>query len=527
MNLMSVIAQRNRAAGFNPASLAPELWLDTSDGGTMFDASTGGSVVSSGGYVGRIADKSAFARNYIQAASGSRPQFLTGDGLQFDGTSQHLGYAAPALSAPTYVDRVTLPDGGLGAETGKGWTNTGLFWDSSENAFWVANDGRANSSDSTYDPSIIKLNQARTTILAQIDIKAIWSNNTTVQGVAVDTTNNSLWFCALQENKVRNLTKTGVSLGELSITGPNGLAYDAAEDRLIVLDSGGTIRVVNKSSGAFIRSYACGVSDPDQLYFDQSSRLLYLTYGANRVAGNIRIFYHDIGTAAGTLGPFSEVLSTEGIAIVGNTLYFCNDGWFHDTTPFKNEILSYTIQQPLPIASLVPQLMICVVGKARTPGSPTRGWWTLGRALTEAGTVGLYPISGDATMRPFLSAEFDDISVSGGAGMTSDAVVVLSINATTQQGSLTVNGGTPSTFGISTPSGYFPAFTERAFLGCGELSGTSPLTADRYSAGRTKEYFIAPTASETNRQKMEGYLAHKWSLQSLLPSGHPYKSSPP
>jgi hypothetical protein len=31
----------------------------------------------------------------------------------------------------------------------------------------------------------------------------------------------------------------------------------------------------------------------------------------------------------------------------------------------------------------------------------------------------------------------------------------------------------------------------------------------------------------TNRQKVEGYLAHKWGLQSSLPSNHPYKSAAP
>jgi len=33
--------------------------------------------------------------------------------------------------------------------------------------------------------------------------------------------------------------------------------------------------------------------------------------------------------------------------------------------------------------------------------------------------------------------------------------------------------------------------------------------------------------SSTNREKLEGYLAHKWGLESNLPSTHPYKSSAP
>ena len=31
--------------------------------------------------------------------------------------------------------------------------------------------------------------------------------------------------------------------------------------------------------------------------------------------------------------------------------------------------------------------------------------------------------------------------------------------------------------------------------------------------------------SDADRNKIEGYLAHKWNLTSKLPSGHAYKSS--
>lgn len=33
--------------------------------------------------------------------------------------------------------------------------------------------------------------------------------------------------------------------------------------------------------------------------------------------------------------------------------------------------------------------------------------------------------------------------------------------------------------------------------------------------------------SQANREKMEGYLAHKWGIASVLDTGHPYKSSAP
>ena len=39
--------------------------------------------------------------------------------------------------------------------------------------------------------------------------------------------------------------------------------------------------------------------------------------------------------------------------------------------------------------------------------------------------------------------------------------------------------------------------------------------------------FVSGQDSESDRQKMEGYLAHKWGFEDDLPAGHPYKSAAP
>lgn len=45
-----------------------------------------------------------------------------------------------------------------------------------------------------------------------------------------------------------------------------------------------------------------------------------------------------------------------------------------------------------------------------------------------------------------------------------------------------------------------------------------------YSDGRFCEYIVLRrNATTTERQKLEGYLAHKWGLTANLPSDHPYK----
>ena len=48
-----------------------------------------------------------------------------------------------------------------------------------------------------------------------------------------------------------------------------------------------------------------------------------------------------------------------------------------------------------------------------------------------------------------------------------------------------------------------------------------------YYDGAVGEYIMLGTDSLEDRQKVEGYLAHKWGLEGNLPAGHPYKSSPP
>jgi len=58
---------------WTPAEITTALWLDFSDALTLFDATTGGSLVSSGGAIARIEDKSGNARHAVQASAGARP----------------------------------------------------------------------------------------------------------------------------------------------------------------------------------------------------------------------------------------------------------------------------------------------------------------------------------------------------------------------------------------------------------------------------------------------------------------------
>lgn len=83
-------------AGF-PGGISTNLaiWLDASDTATLFDATSGGALVSVDGGVARWEDKSGNGRHFTQSTSANRPQRKTNqigglEALAFDGTNDVL-----------------------------------------------------------------------------------------------------------------------------------------------------------------------------------------------------------------------------------------------------------------------------------------------------------------------------------------------------------------------------------------------------------------------------------------------------
>jgi hypothetical protein len=62
----------------------------------------------------------------------------------------------------------------------------------------------------------------------------------------------------------------------------------------------------------------------------------------------------------------------------------------------------------------------------------------------------------------------------------------------------------------------------------GRIGANVVQTTTAFWPGSIQEILVINRVlTTTERQKMFGYLAHKWGLTALLPSGHPYKSAPP
>lgn len=85
------------------------------------------------------------------------------------------------------------------------------------------------------------------------------------------------------------------------------------------------------------------------------------------------------------------------------------------------------------------------------------------------------------------------------------------------------------TNGTLSSSGMDPTFTPASnsdplYLGM----RFNPTGSSGNFGGTFAEVVFTPSTLDTStRQKLEGYFAHKWGMVASLPSGHPYKTSPP
>jgi hypothetical protein len=100
---------------------------------------------------------------------------------------------------------------------------------------------------------------------------------------------------------------------------------------------------------------------------------------------------------------------------------------------------------------------------------------------------------------------------------TGGTTVLTTSQFTTSTNTISLNGGTAA-------SGGPPGFT----AGRVTYLGVDASSASYYYVGYGMEILFYNSVLSTNdRQKVEGYLAHKWGIQSSLPAGHPYKLAAP
>ena len=132
------------------------------------------------------------------------------------------------------------------------------------------------------------------------------------------------------------------------------------------------------------------------------------------------------------------------------------------------------------------------------------------------------------TSNSWFMLQFRDDAVTGDpyfAGFANDLTDNQAPTTTAKIGAVTYDGTTVTLFkaGSQIAQGSKTLNTNTGIFRIGSSSGNSEFANMLFS----EAVVVDSSLSLADRQRVEGYLAHKWGLTADLPSNHPYKSSAP
>jgi len=155
---------------------------------------------------------------------------------------------------------------------------------------------------------------------------------------------------------------------------------------------------------------------------------------------------------------------------------------------------------------------LVVVARPNPPGPSPVNWRTMLRSSIGNPIDSHQIIIEDGTTR--LGAYYGGFQPAGGLTWGSVDGLAYGRFSNAALAMLSRDGGDLTSMGVTIASTPFVAF--------GSYQGPPP----SQGFGLVKEIVFVPYNSP-DRQKLEGYAAHKWGLDPLLPAGHPYKTTPP
>ena len=239
------------------------------------------------------------------------------------------------------TSEVSLPDI---YGNGHGWTCTGLAYDSNSNTFLVGDIGKELPSSTGFASQLVRVSADFTQVVEQIPLYTNFPNMSDVQGVTIDTSDGTIWFCSTSENLIRHIDEEGNSIGSISVSQPTGVAYSSADDSLWVLTYGSSNNIVHISkTGTVLEQYTFSYSETlDQCFVDPTRNKMYITAGANYTGRN-NVYVFDLGTHAQSIACTVDSYSVEGIWIGGDQMIIVNDGYYHSASVIVNQANFYSI----------------------------------------------------------------------------------------------------------------------------------------------------------------------------------------
>lgn len=251
---------------------------------------------------------------------------------------------------------VPIPTGNLNAttaihlpdihNTGHGWTCTGLAYDAQSETFLVGDIGKELPTSSGFASQIVRIQPDFETVVGTIPLYTEFPNMQDIQGLAIDTSDGSIWFCSHSEGLIRNIDTSGNGIKSISISGGvSGIAYDRKHDYFWILTSSTNKILKVSKSGEIIEQYAFGYNDAlDQCFLDEGRGLLYITAGTN-YAGRNNVYCFNTVTHEQSIACTVDSYSVEGIWL-GDTdkMIILNDGYYHSAAVPYNQVNIYTIE---------------------------------------------------------------------------------------------------------------------------------------------------------------------------------------
>lgn len=456
------------------------------------------------------------------SSSGS-PTIVNG-ALNFDGTNDKYDYPDLEKSIVTITPNAyhQIPDAS-GAAAGKGFTCTGLS-PGPGGTWFLGNDGRTQEGDaSTNLSSVVKLSADLLTVVQEVTTASLGLAVGSVQGVVWIEDLNLVAFANLGDNTIRFLNATDMTYaGQMpgTVIGLNGLSYDPTIDAMITLTTNGSARWHDRVTGDISKTVAFVDDVTDQIHYDSVNSWIWYTTGANGSAGKVRIRLASDPTYDIAYYPLSGAQAVEGVSVRDGKLWVANDQYFHPTADAATN-LNRVVEYPLPTPKVwrANGSTFQFFGIIRVPVSPasTAPLMEIGNSLSSgSGLAGIWTPS-TTSVQLIANAISGVFTV---PSMATELMVYGNIDLTTDVAELWVNGvsiGTILMSGSGTTTPNTAAASDPSF-------GWNP--AGRWFKGEVRAVG-ATIGALGDREIVEGYMAHEVGRTGLLPSGHPYKASPP
>lgn len=254
---------------------------------------------------------------------------------------------------PDDIEPLPVPTGTLTAdeiiplpdiyEEGKGFTCTGLAYDATNNHYLIGDIGILKPNSGTIQSQIVIVDDEFSSVISTIPVYQSFANMGGIQGIAIDTSDNTIWFCAPSENTVHHIGFDGTSIGSFTVNRCTGIAYDALTDSLWIITYNQQIINVSKA-GTTISSYTWDSTDTmDQCFIDAARRVLYFDAGDNYSQQNYLYAYDITNQSASVACTLTDSFSVEGICINPDKLIIVNDGYYHNAATPTNQANVYLL----------------------------------------------------------------------------------------------------------------------------------------------------------------------------------------